>query len=115
LAHQEGAFVACFLVNVLMVHSPKPTVVTDSNRLIDVGFTLGKTIRFSSLDFITNCFGTLSLSPEGNDSDAMFVGMVHSGSPSLHTVLEESANEGNIASSGGGRASLSSEGATWSP
>jgi hypothetical protein len=38
----------------------------------------------------------------GNDSGVVFVGMAHSGSPSLHTILEESTDNGDTASSRGG-------------
>jgi hypothetical protein len=102
LARQEGGFVACFPLNVLMVHSPKPVVTTDGNHQTDDGFTMVKSIHFGSLEFVADRFGVLSLFPEGNDLDVAFVEMVHSGSPSLHTILEESTNEDNITSSGGG-------------
>jgi hypothetical protein len=71
-----------------------------------VEFTWGETIHFGSLEFITNRFDTLSLSPEGNDLGVMFMEMVHNGSPSLHTILEESTGEDNSASSGGGSSSF---------
>jgi hypothetical protein len=87
--HQEGGFVVCFPLNVLMVHSPKPTIITNSNRQTDVGFTLGETIHFGSLEFITDRFSSLSLPLEGSDSGGIFVGMVHSRSSSLHAILAE--------------------------
>jgi hypothetical protein len=43
----------------------------------------------------------MSLSLEGEDSGAIFIEMVHSGSPSLNTVFEESSDEGDAASGGG--------------
>jgi hypothetical protein len=46
-------------------------------------------------------FDNMSLSPEGNDSGAVFMGMVHNRSLSLHTILEESTNEDDSASSEG--------------
>jgi hypothetical protein len=49
-----------------------------------VNLTLGKTICFGSLEFT-----------------AVFVGMVHTGPPSLHTSLDDSFDEGGIASSVG--------------
>jgi hypothetical protein len=59
------------------------------------------------LEFITDCFDSLSLSPEGNDSSVVFVGMVHSGSLSLHIILEESTDEGDTTFSRGGSSDFS--------
>jgi hypothetical protein len=71
-----------------MLHSLESIVVVDGNH--------------QSMEFIADRFGCLSLSPNRKDSSDVFVGMVHSRSPSLHTILEESTDEGNIASSRGG-------------
>jgi hypothetical protein len=71
-----------------------------------IGLTLDETICFESLVFITDRFGNLSLSPEGNDSGIILVRMVHSGSPSLHTILEDSSDEGDP---------TSGEGELWHP
>jgi hypothetical protein len=60
-----------------MVHFPKLTFVANDNNLTGVGFALGKTIFFESLEFTADHFGNLRLSPEGNDSSAIFIGMVH--------------------------------------
>jgi hypothetical protein len=46
-----------------MVHSSALTVTTDGDHLIYGGFSLGETICFGSLVFITDCFNNLSLSP----------------------------------------------------
>jgi hypothetical protein len=54
------------------------------------------------LEFIAARFGGLSLALEGNDSSTIFMGMVHNGSPSRHAILEESTDEGDTTSSGGG-------------
>jgi hypothetical protein len=67
-----------------------------------VASPLSETIHFRSLDFIAGRFRSMSIYPEGNESGTVFIGMVHSKSPSLHTILEESANEGDTTSSGGG-------------
>jgi hypothetical protein len=66
-----------------MVHSPKPAIVMDNNCQSDIGFALGETFRFGSLKFITDCFSSPSLSPE------------------------ESANEDDMTSHGGGSKGLS--------
>jgi hypothetical protein len=70
---------------------PKPAVTTGDIYL-----------HFEDLEFISNHFDNLSLPPEGNDSGAVVRGMVCSGSPSLHAILEESPSKDNSALSGGG-------------
>jgi hypothetical protein len=84
-----------------MDYSPKLTFVANSNNLTGVGLTMGETICFGSLELTTDHLGNLSLSLEGNDPGIVFVGMVHCGSLSLHTVLEESFDEGDAASGRG--------------
>jgi hypothetical protein len=58
-------------------------VATDGEHLTCDGFTLGETVRFGRLEFISDCFDSLILSPKGNDSDTFFVGTGRSGSPLL--------------------------------
>jgi hypothetical protein len=84
-----------------MVHLSKPNINADGNILTSAGFTLHETIYFWSLVFITDHFASMSLSPKGSDSDVIFVGMLHNGSPSLLAILEDSSNEGDTASSRG--------------
>jgi hypothetical protein len=74
LTCQEGGFAACIPLDVLMVHSSALVVSTYDKHLTCDGFSLGETIHFGHLDFITNGFGGLSLSPSGNDSCATFMG-----------------------------------------
>jgi hypothetical protein len=62
-----------------MVHSSMLVITADEECLTCCGFSLGETIHFESLEFITNYFGNLSLSLRG-DSSAIFGGMTHSGS-----------------------------------
>jgi hypothetical protein len=75
---------------------------TNGEHHTNFGFALGKTIRFRILEFIPDRLSNLSLSLEGNDSSAVFVGMVHCRSLSLHAILEESINEDDTTSSRGG-------------
>jgi hypothetical protein len=89
-----------------MVYSPKLTFISNGNNLTDVGLTLGKTIRFGSLEFTADHFSNLSLYPVGNDSGAVFVGMVHSGLSFVHTMHKESSNEGDTALGRGGSSRL---------
>jgi hypothetical protein len=56
-----------------MVHSPKLAEIDDDKHQTDVGFTLGETIHFGSLEFIANLFGSLSLFDKGNVSGAFLV------------------------------------------
>jgi hypothetical protein len=65
LVRWEGGFAACFPPNVLMVHSSTLAIATDGERLTSGNFSLSETVPFGSLDFITDCFGDLSLSPKG--------------------------------------------------
>jgi hypothetical protein len=80
---QERGFVACFPMNVLMVHSSILAITTDGEHLTCGGFSLHEIVRFRSLEFIVNCFSGLSLSPKGSDSGTVFVRVTHGGSPSL--------------------------------
>jgi hypothetical protein len=81
LARQDGGFVVRFPLNISLVHSSALVVYTDGKHLTCGGFTLGETIRFGGIEFIADCFGSLSHSHKGNDSDTIFVGMTHKGSP----------------------------------
>jgi hypothetical protein len=85
-----------------MVTSPKLSFIANSNNSTVVGLTSGKTIRFDSLEFIADRLGRLSLSPKEQDSSTIFVGMVHTGSPSSHTIPEDSTSEGAAALATGG-------------
>jgi hypothetical protein len=58
------------------------------------------------MEFTADRFGNMSLSPEGNDSGVVFIRMVHSKPPSVHTSHVESFDEGNMTSNGGGSTGL---------
>jgi hypothetical protein len=82
----------CAFSQAVSMIPPKLSFITNSNNPTDVGLAPGSTIHFGSLEFIANCFGHLSL-PQLQDSDAIFVGMIRDGSPSLRTELEDSSSE----------------------
>jgi hypothetical protein len=95
-----------FPLDVLMVDSSMLAVTTDSERLTCGGFYLGETICFGSLEFIIDCFGSLSFSRKGSDSCTIFVGTTCSRSPSLHAMIEDSTNEFYMTSSREGSSGL---------
>jgi hypothetical protein len=76
-----------------MVHSSTLAIVTDGEHLTYGSLSLGETVHFRSLEFIFDYFGSMSLSPKGNVSGTVFVGMACNGSPSLRTILEDSTDE----------------------
>jgi hypothetical protein len=88
-----------------MVYSLKLTFVANSNDQTGIGLTPVENIFFGSMEFTADHFDNLSLSPERNDSGTVFIGMVHNGSPSLHTGRKESFDEGGTTSSEGGGSS----------
>jgi hypothetical protein len=97
-----------------MVTSPKLPFIANDDNPTGVGLALGETIHFDGLEFNVNRLGRLSLSPYEGDSSAIFIWMVHIRSPSLHTDLEDSSDEGGIASgTGGAMGPLAPEGAMW--
>jgi hypothetical protein len=69
--------------------------------LFGVELTQGKAICFDYLEFITGHFDNQGLSPKGNDSGVVFMGMVHRGSLLLHAILEESLSGEDLALSNG--------------
>jgi hypothetical protein len=89
-----------------MVQSSTLTITTDGEHLTCGGLFLRKTIRFGSLEFIIESFGSLSLSPKGSNLGAVFMGTAHSRSPSLCTILKKSTDEFYMASSGEGSSGL---------
>jgi hypothetical protein len=60
---RKGDLQHVFPLDVLMVPLSMLVVATGGERLLCGGFTLGETICFGCLEFITNRFGGLSLSP----------------------------------------------------
>jgi hypothetical protein len=76
--------------------------VAHGNNLTVVGLAPSKTICFRGLEFTVDLFSHLSLSHKGGYSGPVFIGTVHSGSPSLHTTLKDSSDEGDPVSGKGG-------------
>jgi hypothetical protein len=103
--HLEGAFATCFAPDVLMIHSSTLNVTTDRERLTCGGCSLSATICFGSLEFIADCFSSLTLSP-GGDSSAIFMGMTCNRSLSLQAMIEDSLDKFYMASSGEGSLGL---------
>jgi hypothetical protein len=60
---KKGHLQRAFPLDVPMVPSSVLTVAAGGERLLCGGFSRGKTIRFESLEFITDHFGGLSVSP----------------------------------------------------
>jgi hypothetical protein len=98
---RKGDLQHAFPLDVSMVTSLKLSFVANGNNSTDVGLTLGKTIHFGSLEFTTDLLVRLCLSPEEGDLGAIFVRMVHSGSPSLCTTLKDSSDDGATLGVGG--------------
>jgi hypothetical protein len=94
-----------------MVPALKPSLIGNNNNPTSIGLAPGSAILFNSLEFITDRIGCLSLSPQEWDSSAIFIAMVHSGSPTLCTTLDESSNKDGSASVTGG--SSRSPGHQW--
>jgi hypothetical protein len=89
-----------------MVHSSTLGVTTDGECLTCGGFSLAEIIFFGSHEFIADCFISLSLSPRGSDSCAVFMGTTRSGSPSLRAMIEDSTDEFHTTSSEEGSSGL---------
>jgi hypothetical protein len=48
-----------------MVYSPKLTFITNHKNTTSIGLALGETIYFGSVEFTTDRFSRLSISPKG--------------------------------------------------
>jgi hypothetical protein len=96
---RKGYWQHAFPLDVLTVHSSMFIIATDGECLTCGGFSLSVTISFGSLEFIADSFGSLSFSPKGSDSGAIFVGTTHYRLPSLHHMIEDSTDKSYTTSS----------------
>jgi hypothetical protein len=60
-----------------MVPSSALTITTNGECFSCDGFSIGETIRSGSLEFIVDRFGSLSLSPTGDNSGAIAMGLAY--------------------------------------
>jgi hypothetical protein len=103
-----------FPLDISMVTSPKLSFIINGNNPNGVSLASSEIIHFGSLEFISDCLGRMNISPYEGDSSAIFIGMVRSGSPSLHTTLEDSSDVGGATLCVGGALDPPApEGATW--
>jgi hypothetical protein len=79
---RNGDLQRAFPLDVLMVPSSALIVATDGECLSCGDFSLGETICFGSLEFITDRFSGLSLFPMGDGSDTIIMGSARGGPPS---------------------------------
>jgi hypothetical protein len=86
-----------FALDIQIVTSLKLSFVANGSNLTGVGLPLGETIHFGYLEFTVDHLGYLSPSPKEQDSGAIFIRMLQSGAPSLHTTLEDSSNKDGAA------------------
>jgi hypothetical protein len=70
-----------------MVHSSTLAVATDGERLTSGNFSLSETVPFGSLDFITDCFGDLSLSPKGGGGATQVLSLLERPATGVTQVL----------------------------
>jgi hypothetical protein len=85
------------------------TFSADGERFTCGGFSLGKTIRLQSFEFIADYLSVLGLSPRRSDSGPVLLGSTHSGPPSpWWALIEDSTKEFHLTSSRGGGSSLPS-------
>jgi hypothetical protein len=74
---------------------------SDDGHPFNAELTQDEAIHFKDLEFIAEHSNDQCLSLEGNDLGAVFVGTAHSGSLSLHAILEELPSEDDSVSSNG--------------
>ena len=76
-----------------MAQSLVLTIAVDGELRTSLDFTSGEIFRFGNMEFTADHLGRLSISNDGDDSGARFVGVTLSGLASLHTILETDADD----------------------
>jgi hypothetical protein len=90
-------------LGVLMVSSSSKAITADDECLACGEFSLSEPVHLGILQFITDYFGGLSLSPRRGNEGAIFVGSTRSGASTLQwATVEDSTKEFLTASSGEG-------------
>jgi hypothetical protein len=84
---KKGDLQCGFPLDVLMVPSLALVVAAGSERLLCDGFSLGATIRFGNLKFITDQFSGLSLSLSRDGSGTVIMNPAHRGALLLPWTL----------------------------
>jgi hypothetical protein len=84
-----------------MVPSSSIPITADGERLACGGFSLDEPIHLGNIEFITDYFNGLSLSPRRGNKDAIFVGLTRSGASTPQwTMIEDSTKKFLTALSG---------------
>jgi hypothetical protein len=87
-----------------MVSPSSIAIIADCEHLVCSGFSLGELVHLGNLEFITDYFGGLSLSPRRGNEGTIFVGSTRSGASTLKQVtVGDSTEEFLTMSSGEGR------------
>jgi hypothetical protein len=97
----KGICSVLFPYIVPMVPSASIVVAADGEHLMCGGFSLGKTIHLGNFEFITDYFGSLSLSPMKDDEGATFIGSTHGGATTPRRAMIEGSTEEFLVTSGG--------------
>jgi hypothetical protein len=104
---RKGDLQGAFPLDVPMVPSSALAITTDGECLSCGGFSFNETIRFGSLEFITDHFDGLSLSPSGDVSGAIVVDSARGRLPSPPQIMMgDSAEEFPTTLNGEGRINL---------
>jgi hypothetical protein len=80
-------------LDVLMVPSSSIPITADGERLACGGFSLDEPIHLGNIEFITDYFNGLSLSPRRGNKDAIFVGLTRSGASTPQRAMIEDSTE----------------------